>query len=80
MSLVVAKMPSFSSSSAVGALGLTHLVINGVSLLKTELGNGQPHHVLVGNFQAPAGEKMERGHRPPDAGAAVGPHALTDAC
>ena len=32
-----------------------HVVINGVSLLETELGNGQAHHVLVINFQAPAG-------------------------
>jgi hypothetical protein len=28
-------------------------LINGVSLLETELSNGQTHHVLVINFQAP---------------------------
>src|SRR5215471_3814112 len=52
------------------------LVINGVSLLETELGNGQPHHVLVINFQAPPGQQIEHGHRPRHAGAEVGPHAM----
>ena len=62
---------------AVLLLGfIEELVINGVSLLKTELSNGQTYHVLVINFQAPPGQEIERGHRPRDAGAEGGPHAM----
>jgi hypothetical protein len=49
------------------------IVINGVSLLETELGNGQPHHVLVINFQAPSGQEIQRYHGPRDAGTEVQP-------
>src|SRR5262247_1637505 len=55
---------------------MARLLINGVSLLETELSNRQTHHVLVINFQAPPGQKIERCHRPRDAGAEVGPHAM----
>jgi hypothetical protein len=34
----------------IGELSTVALVINGVSLLETELGNGQTHHALVINF------------------------------
>jgi hypothetical protein len=52
------------------------LVINGVSLLKTELGNGQAYHVLVINVQAPPGQEIERHHHPGKAGTEVRPHAM----
>src|SRR5262249_11340757 len=52
------------------------LVINGVSLLETELGNGQTHYIFVINFQAPLGQEIERCHGPRDASAEVSPHAM----
>ncbi len=52
------------------------LVINGVSLLETELGNGQPNHILVINFELPSGQEIERGYGPRHAGTEVGPHAM----
>src|SRR5437879_13666545 len=54
------------------------IVINGVGLLETELGNGQTHHVLVINFQSPPGQEIESRHRPCDAGPEVGPHPMAD--
>src|SRR5262245_21632382 len=56
----------------------THkIIINGVSLLETKFGNEQPHHALVIELQSPAGQQMELGHRPRDAGAEAGPPAMT---
>src|SRR5205823_8257793 len=52
------------------------LVINGVSLLKTELSNGQPHHVLVINFQSPQSQEIECRHGPCEAGTEVRPHPM----
>ena len=52
------------------------ILINGVSLLETELGHGQTPHVLVINCQPPPGQEMERRHGPRDTGAAVCPHAM----
>src|SRR5262249_16891572 len=52
------------------------LVINGVSLLETELSNGQTHHVLIINFQAPPSQEIERRHRPRNTGAEIRPHAM----
>jgi hypothetical protein len=52
------------------------LVISGVSLLETELGNGQPTHVLLITCASPPGQELERRHGPRDASAAGGPHAL----
>jgi hypothetical protein len=52
------------------------ILIHSVSLLETEFSNGQMHSVLVINFQSPLGQEFESGHRPRNAGAEVGPHAM----
>ena len=52
------------------------VLINGVSLLETELSNGQTHHVLVINFESPPGQEIECRHRPSEAGTEVRPHAM----
>ena len=52
------------------------LLINGVSLLETELGNRKPYHVILVYFHAPPGQEIERRHGPRDAGAEVSPHAM----
>ena len=54
------------------------LLINGVSLLETELGNGQTHHVLVINFESPPGQEIERRRYPSDTGTEVGPYPMAD--
>ena len=53
-----------------------HLVINGVSLLETELSNGETNHISVINFQSPPSQEIESGHDPRGAGTAGGSHVL----
>ena len=55
---------------------ITLLLINGVSLLETELSNRKTNHFMLVYFHAPPGQEIERRHRPRDAGAEVGPHAM----
>jgi len=52
------------------------LLINGVSLLETELGNRKTNHVMLVYCHAPPRQEMKDCHRPRDAGTAVGPHAM----
>jgi hypothetical protein len=55
-----------------------YLLINGVSLSETELGNGKTNHIMLVHFHTPMGQDIEHRHGPRDAGAAVGPHAIAD--
>ena len=52
------------------------VLINGASLLETEFGNGQTHHVFVINFQSPSSQEIERCHGPRNAGTEIDPHAM----
>ena len=54
------------------------LLINGVSLLEIERGNGQTNPVLIIDFHSPPGLEIESGHSPRDAGAEAGPRAMAD--
>src|SRR5262249_45382278 len=73
-----AVLTSTSILLRASEIAIPHLfiLINGVSLLKTELSNGQTHHVLVINVQAPPGQEIEGRHRPGDAGTEVRPHPM----
>src|SRR5215471_10205973 len=71
-----ATRPFFTNKSYI-TVG-SPLVINGVSLLETELGNGQTHHVLVINCESPPGPEIERRHHPSDTGTEVGPYPMAD--
>src|SRR5881392_2651133 len=54
------------------------IVINGVSLLETELGNRQANHLMLVHFHAPPGQEIERRHGPRNPGAKVGPYPMAD--
>src|SRR5438105_7443926 len=54
------------------------LLINGVSLLETELGNRQANHLMLVHFHAPPGQEIERRHGPRNPGAKVGPYPMAD--
>src|SRR5256885_16996186 len=58
--------------------GAVTLVINGVSLLETELSNGQANHIMLVHFHAPPGQEIERRHGPRNPGAKVGPYPMAD--
>src|SRR4051795_12035027 len=54
------------------------IIINGVSLLETELGNRQANHLMLVHFHAPPGQEIERRHGPRNPGAKVGPYPMAD--
>ena len=54
----------------------TAVLINGISLLETELGNRKTNPIMVVYFHAPPCQEIKDCHRPPDARPEVGPHAM----
>ena len=52
------------------------VVINGVSLLETELSNRKTNHVMLVYFHAPPRQEIKDRHRPRDARTKVSPHAM----
>lgn len=52
------------------------MLINGVSLLETELGNRKTNHFMLVYFHAPPRQEIKRCHRPRDARTEVGPYAM----
>src|SRR5947199_10313685 len=70
-------MPATARSLAL-CFCTDRLIINGVSLLETELGNRQANHRMLVHFHAPPGQEIERRHGPRNPGAKVGPYPMAD--